>query len=113
MDGGAWWAAVHGVAKNQTRLSDFPFPSPPGDLPNPGIELGSPALQADSSLFEPSRKLYLTALLKYNSHIIQFTHLRYITWGFPCGSVVKNLPAKAGDKDSIPDLGRSHMVWRI
>ena len=25
MDGGAWWAAVHGVAKNQTRLSDFTF----------------------------------------------------------------------------------------
>ena len=25
MGGGAWWAAVHGVAKSQTRLSDFPF----------------------------------------------------------------------------------------
>ena len=25
MGGGAWWAAVHGVAKNRTRLSDFPF----------------------------------------------------------------------------------------
>ena len=25
MDGGAWWVAVHGVAKSQTRLSDFPF----------------------------------------------------------------------------------------
>ena len=25
MDGGAWWAAVHGVAKSQTWLSDFPF----------------------------------------------------------------------------------------
>ena len=23
--GGAWWATVHGVAKNQTRLSDFPY----------------------------------------------------------------------------------------
>ena len=22
---GAWWAAVHGVAKSQTQLSDFPF----------------------------------------------------------------------------------------
>ena len=28
MDGGAWWAAVHGVTKSQTRLSDFPFSSP-------------------------------------------------------------------------------------
>ena len=25
MDGGAWWAAVHAVAKSWTRLSDFPF----------------------------------------------------------------------------------------
>ena len=25
MDGGAWWATVHGVAKSQTRLSDFTF----------------------------------------------------------------------------------------
>ena len=25
MDGGAWWAAVHGVAKSQTRLRDFTF----------------------------------------------------------------------------------------
>ena len=26
MDGGAWWAAAHGVAGSRTRLSDFPFP---------------------------------------------------------------------------------------
>ena len=25
MDGGAWWAAVHGVARSQIRLSDFTF----------------------------------------------------------------------------------------
>ena len=25
MDGGAWWAAVHGVTKSQTRLSDLTF----------------------------------------------------------------------------------------
>ena len=25
MDGGAWWGAVHGVAKSGTRLKDFPF----------------------------------------------------------------------------------------
>ena len=28
--------------------------------------------------------------------------------GFPDGSVVKNLPANAGDMGSIPDTGRSH-----
>ena len=25
MDGGAWWAAVHGVTRSRTRLSDFTF----------------------------------------------------------------------------------------
>ena len=25
MDGGAWWAAVHGVAEGRTRLSNFTF----------------------------------------------------------------------------------------
>ena len=25
MDGGGWWATVHGVAKSRTRLSDFTF----------------------------------------------------------------------------------------
>ena len=28
MDGGAWQAADHGVAKSQTRLSDFTFTFP-------------------------------------------------------------------------------------
>ena len=28
MDGGAWWAAVRGVAKSRTRLSDFTFTFP-------------------------------------------------------------------------------------
>ena len=27
MDGGAWWAAVHGFAQSGTRLSDFTFTS--------------------------------------------------------------------------------------
>ena len=25
MDGGAWWAAIHGVTGSQTQLSDFTF----------------------------------------------------------------------------------------
>ena len=28
MDRGAWWAAVHGVTKSLTRLSDFAFTFP-------------------------------------------------------------------------------------
>ena len=36
----------------QENWSGLPFPSP-GDLPNPGIEPGSPTLQAGSLLSEP------------------------------------------------------------
>jgi len=36
--------------------SGLPFPSP-GDLPDPGIEPGSPALRADALLSEPPRLL--------------------------------------------------------
>ena len=39
----------------QECWSGLPFPSP-GDLPNPGIEPGSPALQADSLPSEPPGK---------------------------------------------------------
>ena len=40
----------------QEYWSGLPFPSP-GDLPNPGIEPGSPALQADALPSEPPGKL--------------------------------------------------------
>ena len=39
----------------QECWSGLPFPSP-GDLPNPGIELSSPALQADALPSEPPGK---------------------------------------------------------
>ena len=72
-DGGAWWAAVYGVAQSQTRLKqlrsssriiasqatlpmEFSRPKDwrgylflsPGDLPNSGIKPRSPTLQVDS-----------------------------------------------------------------
>ena len=42
----------------QEYWSGLPFASP-GDLPNPGIELGSSALQVDSLPAEPLGKFYL------------------------------------------------------
>ena len=41
----------------QEYWSGLPFPSP-GDLPDPGIEPGSPALQADSLPSEPPGKSF-------------------------------------------------------
>ena len=55
------WTVAHQVPlsmrfSRQGYWSGLPFPSP-GDLPNPGIEPGSPALQADSLLTELQGKL--------------------------------------------------------
>ena len=44
----------------QEHFSGLPCPSP-GDLPNPGIEPKSPALQADSLLSEPPGKTVVGA----------------------------------------------------
>ena len=43
----------------QEYWSGLPFPSP-GDLSDPGIKPGSPALQADSLLSGPPRKSYFS-----------------------------------------------------
>ena len=50
----------------QEYWSGLPFPSP-GDLPNPGIEPGSPVLQADALPSEPPGKS------KYKINIHEFT----------------------------------------
>ena len=50
----------------QEYCSGLPFPAP-GDLPNPGIEPGSPTLQADSLLSEAAGiKAMLPALEAWN-----------------------------------------------
>ena len=48
----------------QEYWNGLPFPSP-GDLPNPGIEPGSPALQADSLPTElrEAQEIYLNYLI--------------------------------------------------
>ena len=46
----------------QEYWSGLPFPSP-GDLPNSGIEPGSPALQADTLPSEPPRKPLINIML--------------------------------------------------
>ena len=52
------------VFSRQEYWSGLPFPSP-GDLPNPGIEPGSPVLQADALSSEPPGKPYTTYALVY------------------------------------------------
>ena len=79
----------------QEFWSGFPFPSP-GDLPNPGIKPGSPALKADSLPSEPLGNAGIREM-----------------WASLVAQLVKNPPAlqeiacNAGDLGSIPGLGRS------
>ena len=47
-------SSVYGIYRQEYQ-SRLPFPSP-GDLPDPAMEPGSPALQADSLPLEPPRK---------------------------------------------------------
>ena len=50
MDGGAWWAAVHGVTKSRTRLSDFTFtfhfPALEKEIPGTGEPGGLPSMES-------------------------------------------------------------------
>ena len=60
------WAVAHQAPlctefSRQEYWSEVPFPAP-GDLPNPGIEPGPPALQADSLLSELPGKQSLNAV---------------------------------------------------
>ena len=55
------WTVAHQAPlfmgfSRQEYWSGLPFPSP-GDLPNPGVEPGSPALQADSLLSDSLRSM--------------------------------------------------------
>ena len=39
------------------------------------------------------------------------TNSKTVSWDFPGGLVVNNLPAPGGDMGSGPGQGRSHMLW--
>ena len=60
----------------QEYWSGLPFPSSE-DLPNPGIKLMSPSLQADTLLSEPPGKVLLEYQLEleYPFSSVQFSHL--------------------------------------
>ena len=54
-------SSVHGIL--QARILEWVAIPPPGDLPDPGIEPRSPALQEDSLLTEPPGKLSVYSLI--------------------------------------------------
>ena len=82
----------------QEYWSGLPFPSP-GDLPDPGFEPGSPALQADSLPTELQRKI-----------VDQYLNSRSVLNDF-----FEHLPAKKKHK-TVPSNFRSRLViflWDI
>ena len=50
-------------------------------------------------------------LLFLNPRFQQKYTCQNVVSGFPGGSVVKNMPANAGDMGLIPGLRRSHVLW--
>ena len=72
--------------------SGLPFPSP-GDLPDPGIEPGSPALQADALPSEPPGKPTIT--IPKNGNVL-------VTQLCPTLAFLHRMPAKiCGRNDSV------------
>ena len=57
-----WTGACQAPISRQEYWSWLPFPSP-GDLPDPGIEPGSPTLQADTLPSEPPGKPWMVTWL--------------------------------------------------
>ena len=89
----AYQASLSMGFSRQEYWSGLPFPSP-GDLPEPGIEPTSPALQADSLL------LRFIKVISARKTIMVVFHSR-----LPCGSEVKAAASNAGDLGSIPGSG--------
>ena len=83
------WTVTHQTLQSmefsrQGYWSGLLFPSP-GDLPDPGIEPGSPVLQADALLSEPPGKIFvcISYIKKIVTHLITF-FLEILTksWNF-------------------------------
>ena len=107
----------------QESWSGLPFP-PPGDLPNPGMERASSALQADSLLLShwgspQSQDTKGKKSISYEKRVCVgrsgHSLCPFITFWINCsfldlpgGLAVKNPSANAGDTGLIPGLGRSH-----
>ena len=89
----------------QGYWSGLPFPSP-GDLPDPGIKPGSPALQADSLLSEPLGK---PIIWKNKYHIWKCCIIP---------SIIIQVPVLTGYLNAISHMGplpvrQVHLLWAL
>ena len=107
MDGGAWWAAIHGVARSRTRLSGFTLFFHFHALEKEMATHSSVLAWRIPGTGEPC------GLPSMGSHRVghDWGDLAAAAADFLGGPVVKSPPANAGDMGSIPCSRRLHMPW--
>ena len=110
MDGGAWWAAVHGVAKGWTRLSDFTFTFHFHTLEKEMATHSSVLALRIPGTGEPHGGLPFMGSHRvgHNWSDLAAAAAHYLV-GYPGGAMVKNLSANAEDTrdaGSIPWSGK-------
>ena len=124
------WVASHQASlaresmgfSRQEYWSGLPC-APPGDLPDSGIKTvslmsnlqwlagflplatGKP-IRACACVYTFIYVCIHVSLFGFLSHLCHYRALSRVLWGFPGGSVVKNLPENAGNVGLIPGLGR-------
>ena len=102
-DGGAWWAAVHGVARSRTRLSDFTFTFPFHALEKaPVLMPGNPrdggAWWAAVHGVEKSRTRLSDFAFTFHFHALEkemATHSSVLAWRIP----------GTGEPGGLPTMG--------
>ena len=104
MDVGAWWAAVHGVARSRTRLSDFPFTFHFHALKKEMATHSSVLAWRIPGMGEPG------GLPSMASHRVGHDWSD-LAAAAASGSVGKNQPANTRDMGSIPGGRRSRLPW--
>ena len=96
-------SSVHGLSR-QEYWSGLPFPSP-GDLPDPGIKPGSPALQADSSPSEHQGRQHRALgnlLLRRQAESRRISKLVWEVWAARPSCRARILPKRAAEGTTGP-----------
>jgi len=95
MDGGAWWAAVHGVAMSQARVSDFTFTfhfhALEKEMATHSSVLAWRIPRDGEALWAA---VYEVAQSRTQLKQLSSSSSGNLFGGFPSGSVLKHLPAK-------------------